>query len=379
MDLSFLDKSPDMTPILVRLYDSHKLYGLAKDKKPIARAELTSAVTELLHMELSTRESELVADVLIELMRQAEMDLKEALAERLATVDNVPLRLILKIVNDDISVARPVLKNSPILGDMDLIYIIKSKSPEYWRAIAERKTLSDRVMDMLAETEDLETAITLVQNQNIKLTTHTMLTLSDIAQKSEKLAQPLLRRAEVTADIARALYEYVGEELKGYITEQYPLESKAINAIVDEVVGEFNEAQSTNGFMPTQKMLATAERYKSKDLLTVNLMLGTLRRGQITPFIAQFAAFSGLKPQTVCEMLAQKSGQGLAIASKALEISKADFVSIYLLTNRVRNETAMVQVKDMTKAVEYYNRVEVGVARDILKNSAESIIGGEGY
>src|SRR5688572_4950053 len=119
MDLSFLDKSSGVTPLLVRLYDSHKLYRLAKDRKPFARAELTSTVSALLDVALSARETELVADVLIALMRQAEKDLRQALAEKLSILDQVPLRLVLQIANDEIDVAAPVLRNSPILGDLD--------------------------------------------------------------------------------------------------------------------------------------------------------------------------------------------------------------------------------------------------------------------
>ena len=84
MDLSSFDKSPHMTPLLVRLYDSHKLYGLVKDNKPLARAELTRAVTDLFETKLTAREQELLADVLIGLMRQAEKDLRQALSEKLA-------------------------------------------------------------------------------------------------------------------------------------------------------------------------------------------------------------------------------------------------------------------------------------------------------
>ena len=46
MDLSFLDKSSNVTPLLVKLYDSQQLHNLAKDEQPIARAELTSAVRD---------------------------------------------------------------------------------------------------------------------------------------------------------------------------------------------------------------------------------------------------------------------------------------------------------------------------------------------
>lgn len=71
-------------------------------------------------------------------------------------------------------------------------------------------------------------------------------------------------------------------------------------------------------------------------------------------------------------MLAQDNGQGLAIASKAHGLSKEDFVSIFLLTNRVRNGGRMVDVANMTKAINCFSRVNETVARDILKNTIAS-------
>lgn len=372
MNLSFLDKASNVTPLLVRLYDSHRLYGLAKDKKPLARAELTTVVSDLLQMNLSIRESELVADVLIELVRQAEKELREALAERLSILDNVPLRLILKIANDDIEIARPVLKNSPVLGDLDLIYIIKSKSTEYWQAIATRSTLSDQVINILADTRDIDTAIAMAENKNIKLSERAAVILSDMAQDSETLAAPLLRREEIGNEIASKLYKFVGQELKKFITQNYQIESSLLIDTVNDVVLELTEAaQETGEFVPTANMLKAADRFKEKGLLTTQLMLGTLRRGQVQSFVAQFSKFTGLSTKTVEEVLTQPNGQGLAVACKAFGILKADFISIYLLTNRVRNRGRMVDMNDMTRAVNYYNRIKADVARNIMTNSQD--------
>ena len=375
MDLSFLDKSSGVTPLLVRLYDSQKLYGLAKDKKPLARVELTSVVSDLLQMDLSPRESELISDVLIALLRQAEIDLRQALSERLAVMDGVPLRLILQIANDEISVAESVLKKSTVLGDLDLIYIIKAKGADYWPSIASRKSLSAQVMDILADTRDFDTAMALVDNKNITLTEHTATVLSDMAQGSEELATPLLRRDDITAAIAGRLYNYVGSELRKYIAETYPAEDNVIADSLDEIVLELTDAAVEGSeFAPTPNMLKAAERYKEKGLLTVKLMLGTLRRGQIQSFVAQFAKFSGMTPKTVEDILIQPNGQGLAVACKAFGVLKADFVSIYLLTNRVRNRGRMVDIKDMTRAVDYYNRIKPEVAIGIMNNSLDETL-----
>jgi uncharacterized protein (DUF2336 family) len=370
--LAFLDKTSRVTPVLVRLYDSQRLHGLAKENKPLARAELTSAVSELLEMDLEPRESELVADVLIALMQQAALDLRQALAEKLSVVENAPLRLVLQLANDEIEVAAPVLKKSPVLSDLDLIYIIKAKGAEYWQAIAARQILSDQVMNLLADTGDFGTAQALVNNAHIKLTEHTALALADIARNSVGLARPLLRRGELSEDMVKALYRSAGEQIKTFILENYTIEYPSLAQAVDEVVVDMVEEFGRAGqFTPTESMMKAAVRFREKGLLSVKLMMGTLRRGQVQSFIAQFSEFTGLPVKSVEDILMQASGQGLAVACKACGVEKPDFVSIFLLTNSMRDQGRMVDLKDMTKAVEYYTRIREDVARDILENSSK--------
>lgn len=373
MDLGFLDKSSHVTPLLVRLYDSHKIYTLAHDKKPEARQALTKAVLELLEMDLSPREGELIADVLIALIRQAERDLRQALAERLAAMDNVPLRLVLHMANDEIDVARPVLRESCVLGDLDLIYIIRSKGAEYWCEIARRQAMTDQVMELLARTRDFNTALALAENDHIKLTPAAQLVLSDLAQNQDTLARPLLRRDEITPDIAQKLYAYVGAELKSLIAERFGAEGAVVGPVVDEIVMEFSEPKGDDSLQPHSTALRSAERFKEKGLLTTKMMLGTLKRGQIQSFVAQFAVFTDLSPDLTAQILMQESGQALAIACKAYEIPKADFVSIFLLTNRIRHPGRMVDVKDMTRAIAYYDRIKTDIARHLLKNATQDI------
>ena len=371
MDLNVLDQSSKMTPLLVKLYDNQKLHGLAKDNQPLARAELTSAVTELLQMDLSPRENELVADVLIGLMRQAERDLRCALSERLCLMENVPLRLVLQLANDDIEVAGSILSKSVILSDLDLIYIIKSKGAEYWQSIAKRKTMSDQIINILVDTSEQGTVQNLVENSGITLTEYAIDVMADMAQGDEVLAKPLLQREEVSADVAKRLYQHVGKALKAYIIESYELDiDGSVSSMVDNVILEFVEAaDESDDLTPTQSMLNAAQRYKDKELLTIKMMLGSLRRGQIAAFVAQFAKYTGMSPDTVASILKQDSGQGLAVTSRAFDIGKADFISIFLLTNRIRNKGRMVELKDMTKAMNYFTRIDSNVAKDIVKHS----------
>lgn len=125
-----LHKSPEIASLLVNLYDSNRLVNVGRDDRPEARAELSGVMADLLSKPLPGHEQEVIADVLIALMRQAENDVRALLAERLARLGNAPLRLILHMVNDDIRIAAPILSQSPVLSDLDLVYIIKSQGPD---------------------------------------------------------------------------------------------------------------------------------------------------------------------------------------------------------------------------------------------------------
>lgn len=371
MEPEYLGRQMEVSPVLIQLSEAQKLYGLAKDKSPGARSKLTSCISRILEMDVTTRESEMVADVLVDLLRQAEKDMRQSVAEQLSTLENVPLRLILQLANDEIEIATPILKRSEILSDLDLTYIIKAKSAQYWRVIATRKHLGDQVIDLLADTHDYETALSLVQNLDISLTEHAALTISDMAQTHEDLAVPLLRRKEISNAVITRLYEYVGQEIKNYILKNFKLDTNKIIESVDNIVQEFKDSLEPGEFVPAEYMIKAAQVFHQKGQLTPKLMLRTLRRGHFRSFVAQFSVFAELNIKTVGEILMQSHGQGLAIACKAYGIEKQDFVSIFLLTNQFRNSGRMVETDEMTKAITYYNRVEQHVALQIIKNSVK--------
>ncbi len=369
MDMRLFEKSPQVAPLLVRLYDSHRLYGLAKDDTPLARAELTSAVVDLLKADLGPREKELIADVLISLMRQAEQDLRQAIAERLAVVDTTPLRVVLHIANDEIDVAEPMLRLSRVFSDLDLLYIIKSKGPEYWRAIAGRERLSDGIMNVLADTKEIGTLEILTGNAKLRLTPHAVNIIEAFAEKNESLARPLLMRSDISEDIARKLYKHVGADLKAYIRDYFGVLDEAVRNAVDDVIFEFSSTTSAaqkREFIPSEAAVKAAAALKSSGRLSTQRMMETLQRGQMASFIAMFSCYSGLDVDRVHEMLSATDGKILAISCRALHLSKSDLSRIYMMTQRIRSRDRIVDQVDLLRAISMYDRVQTAEARKIL-------------
>jgi uncharacterized protein (DUF2336 family) len=360
---------PVVNPLLLNLYDTRTLYKLAEDRTPEARLELCNTVAGLLMASSKPQEKELVADILIALIRQSEQDLKRALAERMSIMDDIPLRIALQLVNEEIDVATPILRQSRALNDLDLLYIIQSRSSEYWQVIAAREDLREAVVDALAETRDLPTAKVLVANDNVKLTRHAADLLGELALGDDDLARPFLARADIPPELARKLYSYVAEDIRKIIRANPALLSTDFLETVDDVVGEFT-GEVESFFKPSSAMLRAADMFLGRGQLNPLLMVRTLKRGQIASFIAQLSCFCNLPVPVVIAILQQKNGQGLAIACRAYQVSRDDFTAMFMLTRRVANLGGLVDPNDINRAIAYYDRISVALARRLLSRPA---------
>lgn len=371
MTFELLEKTPEVAPLLVRLYDTHNLYSLAENKESEeACLELTTIMVDLLNIRLSDKESELITDVLLALMKQAERDLKAGLAERLSGMEDIPLRMILALANEEITIADSVLRNSPVLQDLDLIYILQSKGIEHGRSIARRAGLSAPLVDMLTDTKDHQIALNLATNDGISLTERAYKIMSDMAKDSEALAKPLIMREDVPQEIAGKLYAFVGAELKKILKDRFGIGGERVAVVLDDISLEMAEPRIPDEKENHEPLLAYAQNQNRRGELKVSSLVAALRRGQYATFIAQFSVFCGLPITTAHAALKQESGKALATACKAKDVMKADFVTIYLLTEKFRTGTKkVVSHMELTRIMTMYDEIDAEEARRILKNS----------
>lgn len=366
MDLHLLDRSETVKPILVKLFDTEKIYALAKDEKPEARTELTTIVTELLDCDLSEAESELVADVLIQLVSRATLDLRRSLAKHLAKRDNVPLTLAIHMANDDIDVAGEMLQHSRVFNDLDLTYIINSKTSEYWQRIAMRAEISKELQKILVDTHDYPTAHALTKNMDIVLSGYAIGVLHEMSEDSDALTKELVMRSELPSDLLQDIYRQAGNSLKSLMKTNPNISETDIDEAVE------NEITQSNQQVEIHSVAADIPDQTHEDQIMA--MMNMLRAGNMAPFMRRFAEIVDLDKSIIQRALEQKSAKALAILCKAHDIGKADFVSMFLLTNSLRNKGKMVGMNDMSCAVDYYNRIEKHDAKIIFHKMKSDIV-----
>lgn len=374
------NKLPTVAPLLVKLHNCDEFAELDADDKRRARANYAQIFSDILEQPVNFVEQEILSDILIGLIAQAERDLRCALSERLAVMENAPLRLVLHLANDKIEVATPVLRKSMMLTDIDLMYIIKARDASYWKEIATRPSLGESIVNELAFSGDVYTMVNLAKNEAITISAEALNAMTDKAREHEELATPLLQREDVPELVARKLYEYVGAELRDYIRAHYGVFSGMAAAQVDDLIIEFAEAQRPQEqardraqFMPTMAMVSAAERYKKLGMLNVKTMMETLRRGQIASFIALFSSYTGLKARNVHNVLQTSCPKGMVLACRAFGFQKSEFSLIYMMTNRMRSSERIINQKDLMEMLTYFDRVRPEVARRIVSQRSKPV------
>ena len=84
-------------------------------------------------------ERSMTADLLVEILREAEVEERAKVAHRLANLTEPPPVLARLLLRDVIHVSRDLLENCPSLCDTDLVDCVRRASMEHRRLIARRR------------------------------------------------------------------------------------------------------------------------------------------------------------------------------------------------------------------------------------------------
>lgn len=342
----------------VNILDSRQLIELAQDTTPAGRNKLAQAVSHFFdEQQLSAAEQRLASDILLSLIRQAEVDLREALSTIMASQSTVPHELIVFLANDIESVATPVLMHSPLLNDVDLMYIIATKKAEHARAIAQRDRISPMVADKLIDTHDPSVILTLIDNQRAHLQKGSIKKLVKVALVSEEVQAPLLRRPEIDPEIAVELYMVVAQALRSELTGRFNLQGHLIDHAVDSLIQELsNEAHGVR--ITTPEMVALAKRLHERQDITADMMIKTLRRGQAGFFMALFAARLQVTPEEVRMMIQRENGRAFVLGCKSIGMLKSEFASIFLLSRGIRSGDKIVDQRELAMALKHFDTLK---------------------
>ncbi|MEI2383700.1 DUF2336 domain-containing protein [Breoghania sp. JC706] len=187
------------------------------------REELTRNVVNLYSLTSATCSKEQMDIYDAVLMRLADLvsdDGRSHMAETLSKLRRAPESVVLKLANDIIDVARPLLEKSTILRDADLIEIANRCTQEHMQAIAVRDVLSEMVTDVLVDKGEAPVKRTLAANPGAAFSDQSVNKLLHAAEGDQELQLNLGLRCDLHDDYIVRLIAIASEQVRQRLVEQ---------------------------------------------------------------------------------------------------------------------------------------------------------------
>jgi uncharacterized protein (DUF2336 family) len=345
-----------------------QLVDLARDRSVASRTRLVETVSDLFFDKkrtLTDNERALMVEILRRLIHDIEMEVRRTLAERLADEPDAPLELVRTLADDSIEVAHPILVRSTVLHDPELIEIVVNRTREHQLAIATRGSLSEAVSDALVGTGDADVIKTLLENHGAEIAGATMAYLVEQSKRIDSYQNPLVARPDLGPDLARRMYWWVSAAVRKSIIQKYNLDQahldRKITDIIDDVLDDDVKPSGS------QRSDELAKKLANCDSITPQLLVQTLRQGEVALFESLLAELCGLRRPLVRRIVFEPGGQGLGVIARAVGISKPDFASIFLLSRSARPGDKVVDPGELSRVLAFYDRVQPTAATRLLE------------
>ena len=348
--------------------DVRKLVDLARDKSSQGRASLVTAIGDLMDDSgriLTLQEKALMNDILKKLIQDVARPIRKALADKLSQSHNAPHEVVSLLANDEFDIASPVLLKSDLLSDEDLVEIVRHRTLSHRLAIAMRRSVSTLVSDALVGTNSVDVIKALLENHGASITDATMAYLVQQSESVDEFQEPLLRRDDLPLDLSKRMYVWVSAALRQYIVENYAVDKAELDLTVAKVADDVTANDEVK--RGDDAAMALAEQLSRRNELTADMLVKTLRRGEIALFEAMLAQMLGLRPQVARKLIYEDGGEGLVIGCRACNINRTDFTALFLMLQRARPTELANNPYQLSRSMEMFDRLKPETARKVVE------------
>ncbi|MDX2275495.1 MAG: DUF2336 domain-containing protein [Hyphomonadaceae bacterium] len=171
-----------------------------------------------------TAEERAHAEGIIAIMAQdAAILVRRALAVALKNSSKLPRDIANKLARDVESISLPVIMNSPVLTDSDLVEIVRTCSPAKQVAVASRETLSCTVTGAIAEYATSAAVERALANDNAEFDLDALDTVLDRFAELSSVTKAMVQRNQLPLAITEKLVTIVTGEVFDHLVNNHEL------------------------------------------------------------------------------------------------------------------------------------------------------------
>jgi uncharacterized protein (DUF2336 family) len=318
-----------------------------------SREEIYLAVASLYRIQgagLNDRERELMREILRRLTRDVEMAIRIALAERLAEDTTAPHDLILLLVDDTIEVARPLILNSPLLSESDVLRLIAEAGISHQEAVAGRHNIGVPVTDALARSDVETVLLALVRNATAKISSASYETLVQKSRALSGLQEPLIRRPDLPPQLANNMCEWVSDALKTYIKTNYNMATRDVDAAMTRANVVLKSEPPGPKDPPADSAQKLIEKMAASGQLKAGFLMRVLSQGQLDLFDLAFARLLEIELTRFRPAFYESGARVVALSCRAAGIDRSVFPTVFNLSRQARGMSVNLAGAEMQAA-----------------------------
>ncbi len=301
--------------------------------------------------------------VLTSLVPHAELAARANLAERLSLLTNAPRGLVGQLAHEDeIAIAGPLLRRSPVIDDQTLIAIAQAKGQGHLLAMTERPALSSDLTDVMVRRGDRDVVRGAAGNAGAAFSSDGYSALIKRAGQDGVLTLKVGQRDDLSAEQLKDLLSGSIDVIRRRLFEVVkPARQMAIKRAMNEISGMMERVESSRDFAPAQR---TVLALHNAGELNESALLGFAKSHQYEESVAALSAMTGVKIATLDRLITGDRYDPILIAGKAVNLEWATVRALILLR---LGPTRVASPADIESA-------RVNFAR-LMPSTAERVVG----
>lgn len=322
---------------------------------------------------LTPQERHMAGDVLVELLRDADVELRESVAKRLVMLNEAPRTILVILAKDDIQVARHVLEESKSLSDSDLIQIVRKVSGEHRKVIAKRRKVSDAVVDAIVEFLEEDVVELLLKNKGASFSETALQRILTVSRSHQPYVKLLAARDELRPSHGLTMFWWAEPENRKKIFHRFAVTR---NVLQESCIDLFPRAAAEGwSDAAVRKALQFIERRQRNRAATDRSEFETLEQaidaavetGLTRKLTEEISYIAGVKPATGAQILTDKSGEAIAILCKAPGLKRENVEKLWRALKRPLQDLEGNVHPDLARVIQTYDIISTDKAQTVLR------------
>jgi len=267
-----------------------------------ARAHIALKVAgQFRNVVLTPRERELAQEILGYLVHDIAAHVRGALSSYLSTLPNAPHDVVLALAEDIDEVALPILENSTVLTEEDMVRLVLNGSAAKQRAIAARKDVTAAISDVIVWAGDRQSVLALVVNEGAVIRPEMLEEIVDRYAGDDEVIDPMARRNDLPSMLVERLVTMVSDRLRLYLIERHGVDPKTA-ALLEDQAREYTLVEKLPAIDPDE-MGRLVLQLMDRKRLSASLMLRAICTGELRFVEEAFALLTNVPEDRAARLI----------------------------------------------------------------------------